>query len=110
MYRSNIKQLFLIISCLYTYLDLIAWNEFVGLFVLFQKCQTLLALWYAAFRVGIPVWILMLRVSFSGNCYCFQIGRQHGIIKGLQILVLDSHTMHETWLVVLRAGQGPVLL
>jgi len=69
------------------------WNEFVGLFALFQKCQTLLALWYAAFRVGIPVWILTLRVSFSGNCYCFQIGRQHGITKGLQILVLDSPYM-----------------
>ena len=74
--RSSFKQLFpnnflnSLLHCLYMYLDLVAWNEFVGLFTLFQKCQTLLALWYAAFREGIPVWIVMLRVSFSGNCYC----------------------------------------
>ena len=74
--RSSFKQLspnsFLnsLLHCLYMYLDLVVWNEFVGLFALFQKCQTLLALWCAAFRVGIPLWIVMLRVSFSGNCYC----------------------------------------
>jgi len=66
------------------YLDLVVWNEFVGLFAPFQKCQTSLVMWWAAFRVGIQVGILMLGVSFSGNC--FMIGRQHGITKGLQVL------------------------